>query len=167
MQNPREKGTQFEKQVIQFLQTVLGERATVGRPLSPIEGASGMWQPDIMIGTGGHFDPEPREVDGMKVFDGVLPTVKAVLECKYAEPADSGSSFDTNLARAYRELNDIGLENSDIKLFVIVNREPRKGEQSRNYRKLFANIGVEFLDFNDLDDRERLKIESLSIITSP
>jgi hypothetical protein len=166
-QNPREKGNQFEKLVIEFLKSVLGESVYVGGSLSPIEGASGAWQADIIIGTGGRVESEPREVDGMKVFDETMPTPKAVLECKYAEPADSGSSFDTNLARAYRSLNDIGLKNNDLKRFVIVNREPRKGEQSRNYRKLFANIGVEFLNFNDLADRERLKVQALKIAMGP
>ena len=103
----------------------------------------------------------------MQVRDGTLPTPKAVLECKYAGPADSGSSFDTNLARAYRQLNDIGLKDKNLRRFVIVNREPRKGEQSRNYRKLFANIGADFLNFNNIEDREHLKAESLKIALGP
>ncbi len=135
--------------------------------LSPIEGASGDWQADIVIGVGGHFDPEPTKVEGIETRSGTLPMPRVVLECKYAEPADSGSSFDTNLARAYVRLNDIHLKQSHLKLIVVVNREPRTGEQSRNYRKLFGNIGVQFLNFNDLEDRAQLKQEALRAVTAP
>jgi hypothetical protein len=135
----------------------------VGGSFGPIEGASGAWQADIIIGTPSHFESQVHQVDGIQVRDGTLPIPKAILERKYAEPADSGSSFDTNLARAYRQLNDIGLKDENLRRFVIVNRESRKGEQSRNYRKLFANIGVEFLNFNDIEDREHLKVEALKI----
>jgi hypothetical protein len=174
--SPKEPGDAFEKEVIGFLVKSVGPALWIHKPEGKlpgdkIQGASGLWEVDIIIEkplkiienepttTTGHIRSGTMDYDA-------LP--RAVIECKWAGPIapekrQKGSSLDSNLARAYEHLNDIHLKNKETKLLVVVSRLPIRGEQSRDYRLLFRNIGVGFFNYGDSADRQRL-VEEVTLV---
>jgi hypothetical protein len=175
----KEPGDAFENEVIDFLAKSVGPALWIHKPEGKllgdkIQGASGLWEVDIIIEKPLKFiEDEPATTTG-DVRSGTVehdPFPRAVIECKWAGPIapekkQKGSSLNSNLARAYEHLNDIHLKNKETKLFVVVSRLPIRGEQSRDYRLLFRNIGVGFFNFGDSADRQRLVEEVSSLIPS-
>jgi hypothetical protein len=131
----------FERSIRQFLMDALKGKASV--LASNVRGASHRWPVDIAVyQLSQDFDTE---------------TPKAVVSCKYTSPyVKIRNTYDTNLARAYMELNDLHLKDASMKLFLVVNRPRKNSDVKRDYKTLFQNIGVRLVDYGEIADRKTL-----------
>lgn len=179
--SPSEKGKKFKMEVIDFLRETVGKRAFVfdeselllGRE---VMGASAIWRPDIFI----HRTAKPSGLSSASPASSVdlghgedklesktmeLPFEAnswGLAECKKVNPGRSGGgTLERSMAQAYMELNDLRLGNADLKLFLFVSRLSEKGEIRRDYRRIFATIGVRLVNFEDNEDLERFKTDTL------
>jgi hypothetical protein len=157
----KSKGMQFEKEVAEFLRKDLIGRALVEcPPLIPrVPGTSGFWRPDIAI-----YALADTKEPGTLPWN---PSERALVECKYiSSGVKSVGTYDASLARAYMQLNDIGLKNSSVRRFLLVNRMIEQGEIKRDYATLFKGINVWLVDFSDLANTDRLHQELTTIFPS-
>jgi hypothetical protein len=147
-----QKGRRFETEVFDLVRKAVDNRFVVqGDGRRPIVGAAGPWRADIAI-------TEPATlVEGQ--HSKTLGPVRAVIECKSLAPSVSPGSYETGLARGYALLNDVGIGNDNVRLFMVFNRNPAQGETPRDTRTLFDKIGAQFINFEDESERSRFKRE--------
>jgi hypothetical protein len=155
MLSPTEKGARFRTQCVDFLRRTAGKSAIVLPETDLLIGreelgASGIWHPDIFIYKA--LAPLASSASGSVE----LPWASSpwgLVECKKTSPGrKGGGTLDRNLAQGYMELNDLRLKDKSRRLFLFVSRLSEPGETRRDYRQIFAKIGVRLVNFEDSRD---------------
>ena len=138
------KGREFELEVKRIIENVIDKakaefRAEVIKN-KPLTGFSAEWKPDLVL-------------MASLLLDSLKPSLElAIVECKYVDDSSHEGTYWTEMSRAYMSLNDLHLGyRENLSFYLAVNRNS-KGK-TRDYSKIFGNIGVKLVNVNMPEER--------------
>jgi len=114
------------------------------------------------MGFSAEWRPDQTLMTRRLLYPSLDPSLElAIIECKFISDSSSEGTYWTEMSRAYMSLNDLRIANPHLSFYLAVNRNSKN--RTRDYSKIFQNIGVKFVNINNPEERSSFK-KSLELI---